>query len=230
MRPIPNAHRKIIATNPYFKDNYGFKPRTRNCVICGNQFIINNQLRLNRKTCSDECHYKLKIEITKKNHEKIVEHNCKQCEVIFFSKQHLYRKFCSMNCQIKYLQENRRGKNNPGYRNGLRTNGMGATKIHMAACRKNRREFLKENDYLFCELCGTNQSLRFESHHIVFASEAPNHKELHNKKNLIMLCIQCHNDLHIKKYLRNSLVIKRGLNKLFGRNLLRYPKKLGIKD
>ena len=192
-----------------------------NCAICGEKFIVVSPF--NRKTCSTKCSFLLKKQITIKAQNKIVDRKCKNCNKIFLAKQGLYRKFCSMECQINFLKIDRLDKNNPNYKTGFKTGGK-RTVEHMSACRVNRRLFLKEHKELFCEICGTKRSLRFESHHIVYASEAPMHKELHNRQNLIMLCIQCHNDLHAKKYLRNDLVIKRGLNELFGRNLLRYKK------
>lgn len=99
------------------------------------------------------------------------------------------------------------------------------THLHLAACRRYRVAFRKENDWDWCELCGTSNSLRFETHHIIFASEVSGHKELHNFKNLIYVCINCHNKLHKHKKLRNDLVKNRGLNELFNRNLIVYDKR-----
>ncbi len=134
--------------------------------------------------------------------------------------------FCSMKCNGEHWKKNniRKGKNNPAYRNGFYTNRpkkMSPSTIkHHNACREYRTAFLKENDYLYCEICKRSDSIRYETHHIVYASEAPKHKELHNFKNLIVLCIKCHNDFHGKKReIRKDIVIKRGLEKLFDRNL-----------
>ena len=140
--------------------------------------------------------------------------------------------FCSHKCQgdnWKKIGE-RVSNKNPGYRNGFYTNRsktkMSKTSlIHFNACRRYRTKFLKDNDYGYCELCGISNPIKFETHHIVFASEAPKHKELHNFKNLIYLCINCHNNLHKHKILRNVLVEERGLNELFNRNLIIYEKK-----
>ena len=120
------------------------------------------------------------------------------------------------------------GKNNPGYRSGFyikaKRKKSSAISEHANACRRYRTKFRKKHGYDFCEICGTSNSPRFETHHIVFASEAPKHKELHNFQNLIFLCISCHNNLHKSKKLRNPIVKKRNLNNLFGKNLIIYEK------
>lgn len=86
---------------------------------------------------------------------------------------------------------------------------------HLKKCAEYKQKFLNEHEYLYCELCGISNAIRYETHHIIFASEKPKHKELHNNKNLILLCIGCHNELHKHKLLRNNLVQDRGLNELF---------------
>lgn len=55
-----------------------------------------------------------------------------------------------------------------------------------------------ERGYLFCEWCGTSQG-GFEPHHIVYRSEAPGHKKLHDKLNIINLCLSCHKKAHSNK-------------------------------
>jgi 5-methylcytosine-specific restriction endonuclease McrA len=89
------------------------------------------------------------------------------------------------------------------------------TKAHIKACSDYKKEFIEKHGFLYCEMCGINHCLAFSVHHIVFASEVPLHKELHNPLNLILLCNKCHDDLHGRKNLRIPLIIKRGLNKLF---------------
>jgi ribosomal protein S14 len=194
-------------------------------------------------TCFREYANKTLREWHKKNKEKYKEYEqnriqnskekkCKQCGNNF----KVYRnflEFCSRDCAYKYWVENktRAEKNNPSYRNGkytkkyLKENSK-TTGEHLSACRRYRTYFRKNNDYDYCERCGTSNSLKFETHHIVYASEAPKHKELHNFKNLIYVCIGCHNELHKHKILRNKLVEERGLNELFNRNLIIYEKKV----
>ena len=89
---------------------------------------------------------------------------------------------------------------------------------------KNRKELIKKVEdyfgYVCCEMCGRSGDTRLETHHIVFKSEKPNHEQINNIENLILLCSQCHKDFHDKKYLRNGIIKKRGLDKLFGKDVL----------
>lgn len=142
------------------------------------------------------------------------EWKCQYCEKKFKRPIWHSHKYCNRKCFEMDSREKRKGKGNPAYRNGLRIQGTYTVK-HMRACAKYRKEFLKKYDYLFCEHCKTNNALRFETHHIVWASEAPKHPELHNTKNLILLCILCHNDFHRHKDLRKYLVEERKLKELF---------------
>ncbi len=84
---------------------------------------------------------------------------------------------------------------------------------------KHRDEMIQKQidiqGYNFCQNCYTSKSFMFSVHHIIFRSEVPNHKELHNKKNLIILCQKCHDSFHENKESRGSLVEKRGLKSLF---------------
>jgi len=88
----------------------------------------------------------------------------------------------------------------------------------------NRKELLNDmienRGYVYCQDCNTSNSFKFHSHHIVFRSEKPGHKDLHNKQNLIILCNVCHDRYHNDKGYRNMLVEDRELNKLFGNDIL----------
>ena len=102
--------------------------------------------------------------------------------------------------------------------------------LHSRTCYNYRKKFEEKHGYLFCENCNVNinGTIRFETHHIVFASEAPKHKYLHNDKNLMVLCTVCHSLFHGKKRkIRKDIVIKRGLEKLFDRQL--YDRELKTK-
>ena len=74
--------------------------------------------------------------------------------------------------------------------------------------------------YVCCEYCGRSGQTRLETHHIVFKSEKPNHKHLNDVENLILLCSECHQNFHHKKYLRNEIVKERNLDKIFGEDVL----------
>ena len=85
--------------------------------------------------------------------------------------------------------------------------------------KKNREKLIQQQldvqGYNFCQYCLTSSSFKFSVHHIIFRSEMPKHKEIHNPKNLIIVCQKCHDNFHRVKSLRSELVEKRGLKKLF---------------
>ncbi len=77
-----------------------------------------------------------------------------------------------------------------------------------------------EYGYLHCELCG-RINCNLHTHHIVYKSEAAKHPELHNERNLILVCADgigyhgCHEKLHADKKKREKLVQERNLKELF---------------
>lgn len=90
---------------------------------------------------------------------------------------------------------------------------------------RNRSELFDEMKedfgYHYCQNCSRSSGFfKLECHHIVYRSEAPEHPMLHHKKNLIIVCTDCHERFHDSKVRRNGLVTKRRLNELFGRNLI----------
>ena len=178
--------------------------KTKKCKMCKKEFLVKYQMQV---FCSVDCHNKFQ---TKRKPIK-----CKMCGKMFDPYGLRPMKFCSRKCFEIDMREKRKGKGNPAWRNGTRTNGKSYSSKHMRACSKYRKKFLEKNDYLFCEICGVSSAIKYETHHIVFASEKPMHKELHNDRNLILLCIGCHNKMHGSKKTRNDLVEKRNLNKLF---------------
>jgi predicted RNA-binding Zn-ribbon protein involved in translation (DUF1610 family) len=167
-------------------------------------------------------------EYDRKRYKKGIKYICKNCGKEFERNIRIdVRGTCSRDCTYEYWKKNkiRNGEKNPAYRNGLYIGGKYSCsktgRNHLYNCSKYRKHFLEKHNYLFCENCGVSNSLRFETHHIVFASEAPKHKELHNFKNMIMLCIKCHNNFHGKKRdIRKSLVEERELEKLFNKKLI----------
>jgi len=80
-------------------------------------------------------------------------------------------------------------------------------------------KMISEKGYIYCEECKTSKSFRFEHHHIVYRSEKPRHEFLHDPRNLITLCIKCHNYYHKHKSHRNPLVESRKLYELFGNDV-----------
>jgi len=153
------------------------------------------------------------------------------------------RKLCSRTCQYKYQSEILRGKPNKisktglkniskantGRGNGMYVHGQRAKKVkgkriyfltraHAKACRDYKQKIFNEYDYLPCELSNWEvpcSLIQMETHHIIYASEAPKHPNLHNEKNLILVCRKHHVYLHSKKDRRAKLVAERGLINLF---------------
>lgn len=159
-------------------DNWGFKPRKKKCVICGEEFEIISQLQIQNKTCSKYCHNELAKKISQERKKRTI------------------------------------------YKYGFTMNRKDSGE-HLRACSKYKKEFIKKHGKVYCESCKTKNSLKFETHHILSAGRHPKHPELHNPRNLILLCIQCHNDFHSSKRKQeyNKLLINRGLDKLFRINI-----------
>lgn len=69
--------------------------------------------------------------------------------------------------------------------------------------------------YIICWFCWCS-SWPFELHHIIYRSEAPRHKNLHNELNLIYLCSDCHRNIHsIYQEFRAHRIISRRLWNIF---------------
>jgi uncharacterized C2H2 Zn-finger protein len=186
------------------KRNYRF------CKVCNKRFYPHTDTS---KYCSKEC---WNVRSSVKPFIK-----CKRCGTEFKRKQYYYTRYCSSECYSKDQSEKRMGKNNPAYRNGysIRSKRGLYTGMHLRACSKYRKNFMETHDFIFCELCkaNENQAMKLEVHHIYWASLYPRHPELHNPKNLILICIRDHNDFHSGK-LKNEfrrLEKERGLKKLF---------------
>lgn len=81
------------------------------------------------------------------------------------------------------------------------------------------------NDYgfLFCQYCKRADKTLSPPHHIIFKSERPKHPELHNIRNLILLCYECHDKFHgkikgfTKHEMRRKLIEIRELTELFNK-------------
>jgi predicted RNA-binding Zn-ribbon protein involved in translation (DUF1610 family) len=207
-----------------------FIMKPKKCVICNSEFNPRTSLQ---KYCSPKCSYEARLEKDRKHL------NNKKCPVCNeeFKPYHSLQKFCSYECQVEYKKSNRKGnrrysdkkiknisgKNNPAYRNGSRISGKDSRKKERQFKKNSKAikdQMINELGCLYCENCETNQSLRFEAHHIIYRSEKPNHPLLHHKKNILILCIRCHNDWHKSKGLRNTIVKQRKLHEYFGNDVL----------
>jgi len=222
-----NRYRPRCKKCEQLRNNKKFKPKK--CEICSNEFMPVNSIN---KYCSFKC--KNTGDIEKRSNKPKVK-NCKFCNKEFQPYTSL-DKFCSANCRVDNVKSKRTknwgkekckkisGKNNPAYRNGMYSLGNKKTAIGERLYIKNRKELkekiINEVGYVCCENCFTSNSLKWETHHIIFRSEKPLHKHLHDKENLIFLCIKCHNEFHKKKSIRNNIVENRKLNLLFGNDVL----------
>ena len=183
------------------------------------------------KYCSYTC--KDKADLEKRSNKPLFK-SCDECGNEFKPYTAL-DKFCSANCRVEKMKskrsrrwnkeatENRKGKNNPAYVHGQACRGVKTDTTGSKLYQRMRKEYIEEllekKGYLYCEKCEQTNK-RFETHHIVFRSEKPNHEHLHSKKNFIHVCVKCHNHYHNKKGNRNQLVIDRKLSELFGNDIL----------
>lgn len=214
---------KICANRNIWKT----REKERECSICSKTYKYYSSNASGVGICSYDCaktnnrNKQLKYIEFKKKITKVV--SCRFCRKKIETNEYCPINFCggkTGECLRSFMSKKRKGLNNPAYRNGstLGRNNL-YTSIHLRACTKYKKEFLKQNEYLFCESCKVNQNgtPKFETHHIYYASLYPKHKELHNPKNLILLCIKCHNEFHSNKRQQEFLEIEkmRGLKELF---------------
>lgn len=197
------------------------------CKVCGEEFDKKEGSAWNKSICSRECVYQNQIQNARKQNEKkksqVVTRKCRQCGEDVVSSAYCPRSFCdgkAGKCYREFLSKNRKGKDNPAYRNGFAIAGSRKyTGVHLRACAKYRKAFLEKHEYPFCEVCNVNQNgtPKFEVHHIYYASLWPKHKHLHDFRNLIHVCIACHNKFHSSLYKEEfeKLEKERGLKELF---------------
>ena len=203
--------------------------KQKKCRICNTKFTPPTPLNA---YCSGKC----KIEgYLQRESRKPKTKKCKICKETFKPYTSL-DKFCSSDCRIKSHKskrkfsrseefcKNRTGNKNPAYKHGMysRTTTKNQTGLKEFARNKNViiQKMIDDVGYVYCQNCKTSNSLKFESHHIIFRSEKPGHEHLHSKQNIIHLCIICHNKFHKQKSYRNELVKERKLKELFGNEVL----------
>lgn len=198
------------------------------CAYCKSQFTPKIKTMV---YCSKTCKAKNDV---KKRSNKPLSKQC-QCCTKEFTPYTSLDKFCSANCRVENQKSKRSrrwnaestskilGANNPAYRNGMYSRGTkkvsNGEKLFLRTRNLMREKMINDFGYIFCERCGTTTSYQFEMHHIIYRSEKPNHEHLHNKLNLINLCIECHNWYHKAKANRNELVEERKLYELFGEDV-----------
>lgn len=155
-----------------------------------------------------------RLKAREQERKKRVMKPCKTCGKHFLQRTSM-QGYCSNKCLGKKLSGDRQGRNNPAYRNGTRTGGKPVDVWKQRTFQKNadfiRKQMVDKFGFLSCQVCGTSNTLRWEVHHVVYRSEAPRHANLHSIDNLLICCIQCHNDLHSNKKLRRKIVSDRKL-------------------
>jgi hypothetical protein len=200
-----------------------------NCAVCNNKFTPKSKVA---KNCSPQCKYKYELSLRSKKPKQKECSFCKKSYVPYTSLD----KFCSADCRVKNQKSKRKfnwtpeqvakriGNKNPAYRNGMYSAGNAKTAVGQRLFNKNNKEIreaqIQERGHIYCEYCQTSNSLRFEGHHLIYRSEKPMHPNLHDKENIYILCVGCHNEFHKHKSIRNELVISRGLDKIFGADVL----------
>lgn len=179
--------------------------KKKKCKECDNIFTQYNSLD---KYCSFKCQSLGKMVGDKK--EVLVK--CKECKKNF-KPYKTTDKYCGVVCANKKVVKKK------VYNSTIKKTRVVDDPLFI----KNKASLIKEmfddHGYLFCEVCKCSNG-GLEGHHIIFRSEKPKHKNLHDKVNLIMCCVSCHNKFHRKKGVRNDLVIERGLEVVFGMDVL----------
>ena len=225
----PKLYCDISCRDGYYSKKNKKNYKEKECLICESKF---KPSAINSKYCSGKCGYDAEL---KRRSNKPDFKECGFCKNTFVPYSSI-DKFCSANCRVDNMKSKRgsnwseesvrkrSGKNNPAYRTGFSKEPniikQYKQKEYLRIRNKKREDKINEYGYLFCDRCNKSNPSKFEMHHIVFRSEKPQHKHLHNPKNLIDLCVQCHNDFHKVKSSRGYLIKERKLTELFGNSIL----------
>lgn len=164
----------------------------------------------------------------KKENKLLRIHDCKCIVCLKDFKSHTKKSlYCSRDCFYKNSKQERIGEGNPSFRNGFYVKTANKTIIYHKerefTCIKHelQRNMIDKKGYIYCEHCGVTNSLKFENHHLIFRSEKPKHDNLHNIRNIIHLCIVCHNNFHKDKHkMREKYIEERNLIELFGNDIM----------
>lgn len=161
------------------------------------------------------------------------ERNCKDCQITF--KPTRFAAFRCYDCTVKLKQQKVKEYyakvSQPGAKVtrilGFKMKNLWhKEKEFLKACKELKEEMDRDFGYDICMICGTTRSMKWENHHIIYRSEAPFHENLHNKRNLIRICCDCHYNIHRSKENRTKLVNERKLWELFPEIYALQPKKI----
>lgn len=133
-------------------------------------------------------------------------YKCKVCDESFIKSKTTDR-YCSSKCAIS--------DSKPISRAFVKKRVSISNKKFEAVKSTLKCEIISEDGYISCQYCGINNSFAWETHHIFYRSEMPNHKYLNDPRNLIVLCCECHRWFHESKENRKRIVEERGLKELF---------------
>jgi len=191
--------------------------KPKKCKTCGKKFSQRNSLQ---KYCSYGC-------APKNGGKKVVpkERVCAQCGKKFIPLKRL-QNVCSMACYYKRFKKTKVVVGSQGIRKISARHKKLEQELLINKIRL-REILIGDKGHLYCEYCGASIGVTFETHHLVYRSEKPNHPNLHNMVNLYHICTTrsdgsepCHKLFHRVKGTRNDIVKERGLDKLFGADVL----------
>ncbi len=153
----------------------------------------------------------------------ISERRCKDCQTVF--KPTRFAAFRCYDCTIilkkKKVAEYYKKVSDPDNKTTTRILGFKMKNLWFKekefakVCKELKREMDEQYGHDFCVLCERTQSMQWQNHHIIYRSEAPFHKNLHHKKNIIRICCDCHTWIHRAKDNRAKLVTERRLWEIF---------------
>lgn len=218
----PKHYKRLKRNGSPFKKKIGVEQSCKDCGKC----FIKKAWNHNRCYKCIERHYYQKSKDRYEQRKLNPEHKkicvlCKKSFNAIFNRT----KYCGRKCYFEDQKKKRIGKGNPAYRNGEFTEKFDRNKYYWRSKEfiKNakiiRENMIKESGYYYCQHCKVNQSARWETHHIIFRSEKPRHPHLHHLKNLIRVCINCHNLFHkYKNKMRDKYIKERELEDLFETN------------
>jgi hypothetical protein len=183
---------------PFFTDNnfsgiiISMITVTKQCEICRKEFSYISypsieQRKPKRRTCSKVCEYALKSKTLKGRYIKVPQNSkdlskwtefmCLYCNTLFIANIHSNRKFCSIKCKGLWQSENNKRENNPNWK---------PLKERINVNKMVRRMLIEEMKS--CEICGISDQLQI--HH------KDKNRKNNDRKNLMVLCINCHSDEH----------------------------------
>lgn len=181
------------------------------CQNCGGAFTYyaGAYRGFPKRFCSRPCYFQ--------DRRKKATKTCSECKAKFFKGKISWNaKVCGRECYAKRRARLYGGKNHPRHAHGERVHQGQRETVQY------RNEVVALNGYELCEECGRSNAAPYQVHHIVYRSEAPRHPNLHNARNLILICAACHGFFHRNKANREGLVKKRRLYELFPDHLRQF--------